>query len=347
MMYPWLQADLDEYIAKKDDLPHALLVQGESGLGKWQFAYRLLQVLIGEKAEPLKSLADIHLITTPSNYHLIDHVAFKDNAMRYITQEAVDKKKPSKIIGIDQIRQMSEAITKSPHNATAKAVLIYPAEAMNQNAANALLKTLEEPAGDCYIILVSSQASQLSATIKSRCLNITLNVPDKERSKRWLLQQQPDHYEQDIDNALHWCFDRPLNAQRFISQQLNANKTFVADLNQLINQGLDPVTCASQWVKQIGDIECILSWLSFVYAKAIHFRQASFPQNLETIQGLHTLYNSLLEKLSAQALFDCYDHIQSLKKMPSNIINVELALEDALLMLSRSISTQAKINKTK
>jgi len=95
-------------------------------------------------------------------------------------------------IKVDQVRLLVKQINQKPQIGQNKVVLITHAQAMNINAANAVLKALEEPAPRTYFVLTSSQSTSLLPTIRSRCLLVSVPTPTVDDVKQWLLQF-PDH----------------------------------------------------------------------------------------------------------------------------------------------------------
>src|SRR5690606_27063109 len=104
-----------------------------------------------------------------------------------------DKKKaaktPSKEIKIDQIRALADFMNISTHRQGMRVILLYPAEALNTAAANALLKTLEEPPPNTMFLLVSNSLDRLLPTILSRCRKFALTMPGKDEALQWLNEQ--------------------------------------------------------------------------------------------------------------------------------------------------------------
>jgi DNA polymerase-3 subunit delta' len=96
------------------------------------------------------------------------------------------KRKASKEIRVDAMRDAVEFAQRTSARGRGKAVLVFPAEQMNNVTANALLKTLEEPPGDVKFVLASESAHQLLPTIRSRCLGHTMVWPDEEAAIGWL-----------------------------------------------------------------------------------------------------------------------------------------------------------------
>src|SRR5260221_2221215 len=104
-------------------------------------------------------------------------------------------KKKSEQIRIEQVRELGDFLAVGTHRAGLRVILVYPAEAMNANTQNALLKNLEEPPPATVFLLVTTQPGRLLATVRSRCLRFALPFPPSEPVVRWLKQQglkQPD-----------------------------------------------------------------------------------------------------------------------------------------------------------
>lgn len=138
-------------------LPHALLFKGAAGTGKQQFARHFLQALLCLQNKPDGSACD-----TCHGCRQVIGQAHPDMML-------IGPEKLGAAIKIDQIRKLNEFVRQSSLQGGFRIAIIYPADAMNVNAANALLKTLEEPAPDALLILVSNLSGQLPATILSRC----------------------------------------------------------------------------------------------------------------------------------------------------------------------------------
>lgn len=122
------------------------------------------------------------------------------------------KRKPSKEIRVDAMRDAVEFCQRTSARGRGKAVLVYPAEQMNAITANALLKTLEEPPGDTRFVLASEAAHQLLPTIRSRCLTHTMTWPAAAEAAQWLQAQGLN--EPDAAAALQAAGGRPGDALR-------------------------------------------------------------------------------------------------------------------------------------
>jgi len=104
-------------------------------------------------------------------------------------------KKRSEQVRIEQVRELADFLAVGTHRGGLRVILVYPAEAMNANTQNALLKNLEEPPSATVFLLVTTQPERLLATVRSRCLRFTLPFPPSEPVLRWLKEQGLEHPE--------------------------------------------------------------------------------------------------------------------------------------------------------
>lgn len=165
--YPWQSVLWDAVVARLEagGLPHALLIAGPPGWGQWEFALVLARRILG-----LESVAAEDPIIHPD--------------FRLVTIEEGKRQ-----ILVDQIRGLNQFAFETASAGGAKVAVIAPAEALNVNAANALLKTLEEPPSNTYLLLGSFAAGRLLPTITSRCQRFTLGIGGQERAREWLLAE--------------------------------------------------------------------------------------------------------------------------------------------------------------
>ncbi len=193
---PWLQTQLQTLLAQRG---HAWLLHGASGLGQYELGLGLVRAWLCERPGALGACGQCgscHLVaahTHPDLYVLMPEtelLALGWPLSEKAQAEIDDKKrKASKEIRVEAMEGATEFAQRTSARGRGKAVLIYPAERMNHVAANALLKTLEEPAGDIRFALASEAAHQLLPTIRSRCLGHTMVWPDAAQAKAWLSSQ--------------------------------------------------------------------------------------------------------------------------------------------------------------
>ncbi len=214
-LYPWQDDLYQRWTGLRARLPHALLLKGPQGIGKLDFSINIAQSLLCQ--QPLsnelacQNCDSCHWFKqgTHPDFRLLQSGALSvdmqesseiqvslilKNWSKRIAEEALDEqqkkgKKPSKEISVDQVRALSGFTNLSAHQGSYRVVIIHPAETMNAKAANALLKTLEEPPERMLIILVSHKPQQLLPTILSRCLKLAVAMPTPEASMAWLQQQ--------------------------------------------------------------------------------------------------------------------------------------------------------------
>jgi DNA polymerase-3 subunit delta' len=196
-LMPWLHRPLAEALQRR---AHALLVAGPAGLGQFEFSLALVQAWLCETppAQRPGVLAcghceGCHLVDQRSHpdLRLLVPEAFRVQAGLAAEDEADDgkKRKPSQEIKVDQVRATLDFSERTAGRAPIKGVLVHPAEAMNAVAANALLKTLEEPPGAMRFVLGCGAADSLLPTIRSRCQSVVLTPPPRDQALAWLAAQ--------------------------------------------------------------------------------------------------------------------------------------------------------------
>lgn len=195
--FPWQEEVWNRLADMHQRLPHALLFHGRAGIGKLHLAQVLAQSLLCEQ----RSKAGLACGACPAcawfvsgnhpDFRLIQPEALAPAQEQTEAEEGMEagKKKPSKQVKIEQIRALSDFLNVGSHRNGHRVVLIHPAESMNPGAANALLKSLEEPSAGVVFLLVSHQPSKLLATVRSRCHALALSLPPRELSLRWLQEQ--------------------------------------------------------------------------------------------------------------------------------------------------------------
>ncbi len=226
---PWIAAQRQVLLAQPG---HALLLQGPSGLGQYALALELARAWLCEN--PVEQGAcgqcpSCHAIEVRTHADLC--VLMPETAMtergwplsEKAQQEIDDKKrKPSKEIRVDALRDAVEFAQRTSARGRGKVVLVYPAERMNTIAANALLKTLEEPVGAVRFVLASEAAYQLLPTIRSRCLSHTMAWPAPADALAWLQAQALPAADAEV--LLRAAGGRPEDALRWAQAGLTARQ---------------------------------------------------------------------------------------------------------------------------
>ncbi len=180
MMYPWQQQQWQQVLQqhRQQRLSQALLLSGVDGLGQFEFAKAVAQLLLCERPseQPCHQCRHCHLLRsgTHPDFYCLEAVA------------------PSRVIKIEQVRQLIDQVAQTPHLAKAQIVIINTLDVMNSKASNALLKTLEEPSGQVFFILICHRLGLVPPTILSRTQALHFFVNDEEQAIHWLYQQLPD-----------------------------------------------------------------------------------------------------------------------------------------------------------
>jgi len=193
---PWIAAQAKQLLAQRG---HAWLLAGPSGLGQYKLSLALVSAWLCDAPTELGACGhcgSCHAIEVRAHADLC--VLMPETVMIELgwplsekAQAEVDdkKRKASKEIRVDAMRDAVEFSQRTSARGQGKAVLVFPAERMNNITANALLKTLEEPPGDVKFVLASDAAHQLLPTIRSRCLGHTMVWPDTVSSLKWIEAQ--------------------------------------------------------------------------------------------------------------------------------------------------------------
>jgi DNA polymerase-3 subunit delta' len=188
-LLPWQTAAAEQALRARSRWPHALLITGRRGIGKRRLALQFAKALLCESPE-----SDGGACGRCASCGYIAAGAHPDlRVVEPVERDEEGNAKPLDAILVDRIRELADFAQLTSHRQRAKVAVIAPAEAMNAAAANALLKTLEEPPPATYLLLVSDQWGRLPATIVSRCRVLPAPEPGSAAAVAWLAQQGVEH----------------------------------------------------------------------------------------------------------------------------------------------------------
>lgn len=175
---PWLRGPREQLLSLIDAhrLPHALMLNGVCGVGKSRLARDLARRLLCERAGGRDAACG-----ECRGCRLVASGTHPDQ--RVLTP---DEKKRKPVIPVADVRDIVTFLSLSSQYGGNRVAIIDPADALNISAANALLKTLEEPSEGCFLVLVTARPSRLPATVRSRCRRHTVPLPDREAALAWL-----------------------------------------------------------------------------------------------------------------------------------------------------------------
>ncbi len=200
-LYPWQGAAWAQLQAMRARLPHAILFHGPAGVGKADFLETFAQSLLCENVRPDGRACEAcascgwFVQNNHPDYRRVRPEALEDEPAGEAEEGAEpagkskSAKAPSKEIKIEQIRALSDFMNISTHRQGLRVVVLYPAEALNMPASNALLKTLEEPPPGTVFLLASNSLDRLLPTILSRCRKFALPMPSHPEALAWLSAQ--------------------------------------------------------------------------------------------------------------------------------------------------------------
>lgn len=244
---PW-QVDNWRLLAARrarDTLPHALLVCGAAGLGKRDFAEAFAAALLCQAPRD-----DGSACGQCRACQLLAAGSHPDRVRVGI--ELRDDGKPRTEITVEQIRMLSERLALTAQFGGFQIATIDPADLMNHAAANALLKTLEEPTAATLIVLISDQPARLSATIRSRCQRVEFRLPSAADASAWLTAQGASS--DAAAAALRAAGGNPGLALGWIRGGGMALREEVgADLKALLNGKAAPLEIANRWSREDAD----------------------------------------------------------------------------------------------
>lgn len=241
---PWQQRVLDSALASLAEgrLGHALLLVGAERLGKQAvaeaLAARLLCATPGPDGLACGRCRGCTLLAAGT------HPDFK--GVSFLPNDKGDKLR-SEII-VDQMRELGAWFALTPQLGGAQVALVSPAHALNTAAANALLKTLEEPAPGRYLLLVSDRPGRLPATIRSRCQRLEFRLPARPEAEAWLASR--GHGPQAVARALEAARGHPGLAANWLEEGALALRGEVRDELEAVSDGRrSPVDVARRWLE--------------------------------------------------------------------------------------------------
>ena len=299
----WLASFANAWLDRENHgrIPHAVLLTGPVGVGKRAAATWMVSRRLG--------------IDTASTLP-----RFPVQAVEHPDLHWVSPPEDKTTIGIDQIRDLVAEFSLTSYEGIGKVAVIEPANAMTDNAANSLLKTLEEPSGSALLILVADRSGRLPATIFSRCQRIDLALPAESEGLAWLDQWQPGT---SWSEALRLAGNAPLAAITALDD-LDTHTAMTRDFSAVGRGQASPLEVAARWAKL--EPPFVLDWLARQVQQAIS-RAAQGPQSPVS----QAIDDSVLARMDRRNLFCYLDIINRLRGQPKGSYNVQLTLESLLI----------------
>lgn len=310
-------------------LPHALLLHGQEGIGKLDLARLFAHVLLCQR--PIRDTrsggelpcgaCDACLLLRVGNHPDL-------RSCRPVIDARSDKEKDS--IGIDQVRELTAFMALKPHHGHRKIVIIHPADKLNMSAANALLKTLEEPPEGSLLMLVTDRPSRLPATVRSRCQRLRCLVGEEDATIAWLAERLPAGSDAKLLLALSG--GSPLAALALTEEGGLAHRQAVLDdIQRLVAGTADALEVAENWLK-FGVKESL--YLLYVWlADTARLSAAAEPPRLGNPDRRGAL-RSLAITVDAERLHREIDRVFAALRLAEGQANAQLLLEEVLISCS-------------
>ncbi len=315
-LLPWQQKNWDQLCNYRvqNRVPQALLITGSKGLGKQNLANQYAGSLLCEKKLD-NGFACGHC-----------HSCLLLNAATHPDFMQIQPDETKTAITIDQIRSLVTKLTLKPQFERYRVVIVNPADKMNNAAANAFLKCLEEPAQRTVIILVTDKPAALPATIVSRCQKLAVARPDKEIVCSWLKQQE---VQDDPELLFGLAQGSPLLALRYANEKILTlrNDCFKAWLD-IAKQRSHPVIVAENWHKLPESllIPWIASWIIDLI-KCCYQIKADNCYNYDLIEALQ----ELSQQIEVKGLYEFYDLLLKSRQLLDTPINKHTMFEEILI----------------
>ena len=321
--YPWQLSIWQRLMSDKKRLPHALLLRGQSGIGKLDFAISLSQALLCEQVNSTHQACGV----CPScgwfeqdNHPDFRLISPEQDASKDDENSTKSTKKRTQIV-IEQIRGLSDFLSLSSHKSDGlRIVAIHPAEGLNAAAANALLKMLEEPPPNVVFILVAHQAHKILPTIMSRCQKIDMSVPSTEDALAWMKQEGI----QSAEVLLNYAGGSPLMATDEAEEGALASIEICKLLSSGAKSDVFQLATACLALGMENAVSALQKW-------SYDLLLCHFTQKVRYHQSHEDVVKKLIQRLNLSALLDFQKMLGDAKKSANHPLNNELQLERLFL----------------
>ena len=314
-------------MAMEARFPHALLLHGRTGIGKLHLAGVLAQSLLCENRRE-QGLAcgscaacGWYAAGNHPDFRSIQPEILQTGPEEADLAEAAEdaKKKPSKQIKIEQIRALSDFLNLGSHRRGYRVILINPAESMNPGAANALLKSLEEPSSGVVFLLVSHQPSKLLPTVRSRCHAFALGLPERKLSLNWLRDQGAEA----STAMLAFAGDAPLEAAASRDEEAETRRRLFELLDRPTSSALNLADYCQRLPPNLV-VNWMLKWTYDLIALASKSRARYNIDRERTLE-------SLARGMPLGKLLRFYSQLISMRAIADHPLNARLFFDDLFI----------------
>lgn len=329
-LLPWQQEAWMRLLARlrEDRLPHALLITGPVGMGKRRFGEAWLWAVLCETPA-----ADGFACGACRACLLLAAGSHPDSRRLTPPEEG-------KVIGVDLIRDLIHWVALTPQYGRRKVVVIEPADKMNINAANSLLKTLEEPPPQSLLILISAQPTCLPVTVISRCQRVHFSPPPAEEASAWLRQQAAGI--RDPRLVLKLADGAPLRALDLAAAGALDNRQALMDVFEGLVLGKLEAVAAADAALKIGVLETLQCLYSCI-ADMIALISSDF-QGQVVNEDMKDRLRRMAGRATARILFEQLDQTAQALRLAERQLNPQLLLEDRLIAWQDAVQARPLIS---
>jgi DNA polymerase-3 subunit delta' len=302
--------------------PHALLIQDVPGGGGEALALAAAQTLLCARPNaPCGECQDCLRVARLAHPDLW----------------RVGPEEESRQIRVDQIRALNETLALSGHGATGTVAIIDPADMLNANASNALLKTLEEPRAGVLIVLVTMAAGRLSATVRSRCQRLSIRVPEPAASAAWLRRQRGVGAWEEVLEILGNAPLRALTVEP--AELLRVRAETDAQLASALAGTLEIPVAAAAWARDAFELrlQCAENWIT----RCMQERLKPGGDVTELHSGAHLPAAS--SSMNMRHLIRLADTLHELRRLATTSINKALAVEQLMWQVRTARMPQVSV----
>lgn len=319
--YFWLQPYREQWsqLLRKEQKPHAVIVEGNTGIGKKALADQLAAVMLCSisNSEPCGTCSNCHL--SAGGHH--------PDVLQIDVEEG--------LIRVAEIRQLIQFFTSRPHCSQHKIACINGAEKMNKSAANALLKVLEEPPATATLFLLTDSPQQLLPTIRSRCLRMRIDISQQKQAVMDWLEQQKGAAT-GIEKAGFLANYAPFKTMQLLQTDAVVQlEDVMTDLLKILQYKVSVAEISHAWVQR--DNFMLLSYLQHI----IMYQLCQLDDAEQGIFGDHPLWGYLrTQEISLNAVYVLAEKLNSLIIELQTQLKKELMIESFLVFFKKTINGQ-------
>ncbi|GGK82195.1 DNA polymerase III subunit delta' [Amphritea balenae] len=301
LVLPWLKGRWEHLLElnEQNRLPHALLINGPEGIGKACFALALANYMLCRSPQAGSACGHCRSCELSSSGGHPDMYRLQPD-------------EPGKPIKIDQVRQLTEFIYSTAQQGGYRIVIIDPADSMNINAANALLKMLEEPGSDTLLMLLTHRLGQMLPTIKSRCQRVDMPLADTQLATQWVATQlEVDAAE--AEQLLVIAHNSPLQALAYKQDDLLGLRARVLKgLADILKNRRSVIEVSQSLYKE--DLELVLGWIYSWLVDIARTSENNTDEDLLRHSDARNMLVAVARKVGSKKLYQFADSVHEARR---------------------------------